>query len=189
MSEDIAAYGKDARKTVDIPAWESLPDIGLYMDQVITYLERILGQGEAATPSMVNNYVKAGILPRAEGKKYGPEHLAILIVAFALKRVLSMQDIRKVVEGGGGEGSVRSLYEEFRSIAGRSAREIEALACEQEALKERGSKASSLALRLAVEAGARSRLAQTILATGSSFGGEPLKKKKGAARRKAEPTA
>ena len=50
-----------------LPQWELLPDIGLYMDQVITLMDRTfspaLPKGEM-TKSMVNNYVKVGMIPR-----------------------------------------------------------------------------------------------------------------------------
>lgn len=47
-----------------------LPDIGLYMDQLISYMPRQLihyGEGEALTSAMVNNYIKDGALPRPTG--------------------------------------------------------------------------------------------------------------------------
>ena len=53
--------------------WDALPDIGLYMDQLISYMPRQLihyGEGEALTSAMVNNYIKDGALPRADGKRY-----------------------------------------------------------------------------------------------------------------------
>ena len=59
--------------------WRDLPDIGLYMDQVVSYMPRQLisyAGGDALTPAMVNNYIKDGLLPRADGKKYGRTHLA-----------------------------------------------------------------------------------------------------------------
>ena len=49
--------------------WEALPDLNLYMDQVIGYMPRQLiqyGEGERLTSAMVNNYIKDGLLPRAE---------------------------------------------------------------------------------------------------------------------------
>ena len=50
-----------------LPQWELLPDIGLYMDQVITLMDRTfspaLPKGEM-TKSMVNNYVKVGTFGR-----------------------------------------------------------------------------------------------------------------------------
>ena len=59
--------------------WEAFPDIGLYMDQLISYMPRQLihyGEGESLTSAMVNNYIKDGAMPRAEGKRYSRTHLA-----------------------------------------------------------------------------------------------------------------
>ena len=73
--------------------WEGFPDIGLYMDQLINYMPRQLihyGEGEALTSAMVNNYIKDGAMPRAEGKRYSRTHLAYLTALCALKQVLSV---------------------------------------------------------------------------------------------------
>ena len=48
--------------------WEDLPDIALYMDQLISYMPRQLIRfdgGPTLTPAMVNNYIKDGLVPRA----------------------------------------------------------------------------------------------------------------------------
>ena len=61
--------------------WGELPDIPLYMDQVVSYLSRQMisfEEGDSLTPAMINNYIKDGLLDRANGKKYGQEHLAYL---------------------------------------------------------------------------------------------------------------
>ena len=66
------------------PTWSALPDIGLYMDQVMTLMERLFGSAPGAggiTKSMVNNYVKAGLIRRPSGKKYDRDQLAQLIKA------------------------------------------------------------------------------------------------------------
>ena len=76
--------------------WEELPDIALYMDQLISYMPRQLirfDQSTPLTPAMVNNYIKDGLVPRAEGKRYGPEHLGYLTAVVALKQILSVRDI------------------------------------------------------------------------------------------------
>ncbi len=81
------------------PEWDALPDLGLYMDQVINYLERQIGllfppnREGAITSSMINNYVKANVIPRARSKKYGQEHIALLLAAFVLKKALTTQDM------------------------------------------------------------------------------------------------
>ncbi len=76
--------------------WGDLPDIALYMDQLISYMPRQLtgfDQGEKLTSAMVNNYIKAGLVPRAEGKRYHRGHLAQLTAVCALKQVLSLGEM------------------------------------------------------------------------------------------------
>ena len=83
-----------------LPQWELLPDIGLYMDQVITLMDRTfspaLPKGEM-TKSMVNNYVKVGMIPRPVGKKYDREHLAMLLMICVFKQALSMESISRLL--------------------------------------------------------------------------------------------
>ena len=76
--------------------WDQVPDFALYMDQVLSYRARQVirfGEDDGLTAAMVNNYTKSGLVPRAEGKKYGREHLAYLTAICVLKRVLSAKDI------------------------------------------------------------------------------------------------
>lgn len=81
-----------------LPRYSQLPDIGLYMDQVIALTERFLGpifNGETTilTASMVNNYVKQHLLPPPYKKRYNREHVARLIAICILKQVLSIPEI------------------------------------------------------------------------------------------------
>ena len=76
--------------------WDQLPDFALYMDQVLSYMDRQVirfGDDDALTAAMVNNYTKSGLVPRAEGKKYNREHLAYLTAICILKRVMSARDM------------------------------------------------------------------------------------------------
>jgi Domain of unknown function (DUF1836). len=76
MSEQLIDWGKEI-ETATLPRWKELPDIELYMDQVISlvgkYLTPILPKQEQAllTKSMVNNYVKLELIP-APVKKNTP---------------------------------------------------------------------------------------------------------------------
>lgn len=92
MPRDEQSFGN----ALKIPSWDALPDFGLYMDQVIVLMERalegVLPKGEL-TKSMVNNYVKVGLIPRPAGKKYEREHLAMLLMICILKQALSMEEI------------------------------------------------------------------------------------------------
>ena len=102
-------------------AWPFIPDLGLYMDQVVTYIERQLEPlyGEASknllTPSMINNYVKSGLLPRPLGKKYYREHLALLLMIITLKPVASMDDILRLITPHENQ-TVQQLYDEFYAV-------------------------------------------------------------------------
>lgn len=99
-------------------SWALIPDLGLYMDQVITYIERQLEPlyGEASksllTPSMINNYVKSGLIPRPQGKKYCREHLALLLMIVSLKPVASMDDILRLTAPQEDQ-TIEQLYNEF----------------------------------------------------------------------------
>jgi hypothetical protein len=76
-----------------------LPQIDLYMDQVITLLERNLKdfrrdqKDPLITGTMVNNYAKAKLLPAHNKKKYTGDHVLYLQVIYLLKQVLSTKDI------------------------------------------------------------------------------------------------
>ena len=105
-------------------AWEDLPDLALYMDQVISYMPRQLirfDEGEALTSAMVNNYIKDGLVPRAEGKRYGPVHLGYLTAVCALKNVLSVRDTGALIAAGEARGKTsQELYAYFCSALDRA---------------------------------------------------------------------
>ena len=51
--------------------WEQLPDFSLYMDQVLSYMDRqvIRFDGDdGLTAAMVNNYTKSGLAPGPRGR-------------------------------------------------------------------------------------------------------------------------
>ena len=99
--------------------WEQLPDLALYMDQLISYMPRQLIRFEgsdALTSAMVNNYIKDSLLPRAEGKRYGREHLAWLTAICALKSVISMREMSTLFAGvGEDQRPMEERYAHFRS--------------------------------------------------------------------------
>ena len=83
--------------------WEQLPQIALYMDQVLLVLNQALAplsvsDGPAVTSTMINNYVKMKLAAPAEKKKYDREHMARFVMICLLKKVLSMTEIAAVLE-------------------------------------------------------------------------------------------
>lgn len=163
--------------------WERLPDIGLYMDQVQTYIDRQLGlyrlneEDKLLTPAMINNYIKDGLIPRAEAKKYGPVHLALLIMIATLKQVLSIQDLNQLLSDYREPEPVASLYRQFLhdqrcSLQDTEARVIEELDRLTEKLNQKESEAldsdvmqalRELSLALCIEARTKILVAQKIM--------------------------
>ena len=95
--------------------WETLPDIELYLDQVVSYLPRqsVGGKVPSMTSAMINNYVKDGLLPRACGKRYHKEHLIYLTAIGLLKNVLTVKDMKLLLDSEIQEGQEEEFYEKF----------------------------------------------------------------------------
>ena len=109
-------------KDYQTPGWDALPDLDLYMDQVITYLERqmrVFAQDEEdrlITSSMINNYVKHGLIPRPVKKKFTREHLFYLLVISMLKQVLPITDISNIIRHQADLMEMEELYNSFSAI-------------------------------------------------------------------------
>lgn len=85
-----------------LPRFEELPDLPLYREQVIAYIERALAplgavnEGPWLTPSMINNYVKLGLVPAPVKKLYRREQIARLMVICIFKQFLPISAIRRL---------------------------------------------------------------------------------------------
>ncbi len=93
----------DQLKDHMLPRWEEIPDLDLYMDQVLNLVRRHLGsypgfEETGLTSSMVNNYVKAGLLPPPVRKRYATEHVARLFMICILKNSLPIAMIKKIFD-------------------------------------------------------------------------------------------
>ena len=163
--------------------WERLPEIYLYMDQVLTYMDKQLHLFERdektslLTSSMVNNYVKDGVLPRPEQKKYSRDHLAMLTVICMLKQVLSIPDISFMMKSLLENSAKSEMYERFRSAQASALKDV----CERVEASATSGEGSlqRLAIELAIEASARRAAAERILSELAKPGEEdPPKKEK-----------
>ncbi len=94
-----------------LPAWNEIPDVGLYLDQVTKYINSFLdAYGMGVTPSMISNYVKLRIISR-EGKKiYSRERIASLFFVAITKTVLSMDQIRDIISNLGAKETPEEQY-------------------------------------------------------------------------------
>jgi len=165
----------------ELVEWNRLPDIGLYMDQVLTLMDRQLAfyrrgdDDRLLTQPMINNYTKDGLLPRASDKKYTQGHLALLSVLCSLKPVLSISDLSVLLKNTQLDADERKIYEFFLKAQSDSidsvrkdlTPEIDGLL---NAAADDGLTADSykhemalMALRMAVEARVRIMMTQKIL--------------------------
>lgn len=106
--------------------WEELPDIALYMDQVISYMPRQkirFDESEQITSAMVNNYIKDGVVPRADGKRYGREHLGFLTAVCTMKKVLSVSQIKTLFDAIPEGSEPQVLYGYFTQALDRALKE------------------------------------------------------------------
>lgn len=100
------------------PRWGELPNLSLYMDQVLLVLEQNLGifaddKERVVTSTMINNYVKHKLVQPPEKKKYGRQQVAELIVVSILKKVLSMNEIRSLLQALADEFGFEKGYNLF----------------------------------------------------------------------------
>ena len=100
------------------PKWEEIPNINLYLDQVLLYVNQICppvspDKEKGLTASMVNNYVKHGYLPKPDKKKYQRKQIARLIAITTLKSVFSIQEIAQTLNTLQTQASSDQLYDAF----------------------------------------------------------------------------
>ena len=174
--QDALLKWADELNQYKTPGWDSYPDIDLYMDQVITWLERqmtIFSQQDKEkliTPAMINNYVKNQVIPRPVEKKYTRVHLAHLISVLNLKQVLSLSDITKLISQVTSNEQIKTLFDQFAAIQDEafqhtsvrvreSLEKLDGDLNEEEAEK----RLSILALKLSLEANSYSIAAKTII--------------------------
>jgi len=103
MPQDALSQWADSISRWHLPRWSELPQIELYVDQVVAFLETQLGglllvEEKFITAAMINNYVKQGLLPKPVKKKYGRPHIARLIIITLSKQTVSLADIQAAVD-------------------------------------------------------------------------------------------
>lgn len=103
-----------------LPAWEEIPDLGLYMEQVLallkTYLDYLppeLKDEQFITAATINNYVRNKYMPEPQKKKYYRVHIAYLIMICTLKQSLSIATLQRMIPTGISEQQVRDIYSAY----------------------------------------------------------------------------
>ncbi len=86
-----------------LPRWHELPELDLYMDQIISIIDKYLSifrpedpEDKLMTPAMINNYVKQRLVSPPAGKKYDRPKVAFFLVTALLKRVMSFSELAEL---------------------------------------------------------------------------------------------
>ena len=130
--QDINEYIKKVEAHT-LPRWDQLPDFELYMDQVISlmqkYLEPYILKDDTLTPSMINNYVKMEALPAPIKKRYSKEHISRLIIICLMKRQFALPTISSIINTESVNNDIVAFYnyvvEQYEIASKNALKELE----------------------------------------------------------------
>ena len=106
--------------TFHYPRYDQLPQELLFMDGVVDFVNRVHADlsarsrhGRVITRSIVGNWVKRGLTPPAIGKRYGRDHLALILFAVTAKLLASAEDVMDLAAALFPEGQVAVGHDRF----------------------------------------------------------------------------
>jgi hypothetical protein len=122
MNKVIKKLGLEASLTL-----EEIPQIDLYMDQIIQLFENKFNEtkrnedDKVLTKTMINNYAKGKLIFPIQNKKYSKEHIILMSLIYQLKGALSINDIRVTLAGINqkiikGEMGLDSFYTSYLNL-------------------------------------------------------------------------
>ncbi|SFA89997.1 protein of unknown function [Lentibacillus halodurans] len=114
---------------------EEIPDLNLYMDQVIQLFERKFADtkrnedDKVLTKTMINNYAKGKLFFPVENKKYTREHLILISMIYQMKGALSINDVKTTLdrlnEKVTNDGlELKALYQRYLQLIGNNAEKL-----------------------------------------------------------------
>ena len=117
MTQETKDKMAEAVRDFRLPRYEEIPNVGLYLEQVVKYIGDYLAPLEDVliTGSMVSNYVKRGLVSNPVKKQYFRDQIAGLIYIAVAKNVLSLDDIRTLLEMQRNTYEVKKAYDYFCS--------------------------------------------------------------------------
>ncbi len=90
----------DQFREYQLPRYKEIPNVGLYLDQVVKYLNEYLQlyPDMEITGSMVSNYVKKHLITNPVKKLYYRDQIAYLLFIAIAKTVISLEHVRIMLE-------------------------------------------------------------------------------------------
>lgn len=137
---------------------QEIPKISLYMDQVTGFLDEVFydlkrnDEEKILTKTMINNYVKAGLLKSPDKKKYSKTQIKALMMIYMLKNTIQIQEIDELLKH---ETNISSLYEEFKIMDDQVRQDIKNKASEENKINE--------IIKLLLSANAQKKYAEMLL--------------------------
>lgn len=153
-------------KDFNMPRWDDLPEIDLYMDQVISVTDKLLSSLSVEdtpilTPSMINNYVKNKIIPPPVKKKYSRDHLAKLIIICIMKPIMEISAIADIMTRNQALYGTAQMLDKFSSMFEKNiASRARSSELAMESTKKTEEMLCAIAIENAVKAGAEKVIAE-----------------------------
>ncbi len=106
----------EAIKNYKLPSFNEIPDVGLYLNQSATYINKALSPlfDQAITESMISNYVKKKLIDNPIKKQYSREMIAYLMFIAISKNVASLDDLQFLIRKQRDKYSSQESYEYFK---------------------------------------------------------------------------
>ena len=152
---------------------QDIPNIDLYMDQVVTFLEKQLAIFQTSsldkqiTSSMINNYVKGEVVSSPIAKKYNREHLALIEEVCTLKQVLTIAEVKQILDERYRKDTIakEEIFNTFKELVNHKNKEaIEATRSRLDTIEMNDLKGlTDLAMDLALTASAYISISKRIL--------------------------
>ena len=116
----------EVNEKFNLPPYQELPDMGLYLNQVVTYLQKCVAPFPSVkvTSSMVSNYVKHQLVTRPQKKLYRREQIAQLLFIVVAKNVLEQSNLYKAIQIQRESYQTRVAYNYFAEELGNVSRYV-----------------------------------------------------------------
>ncbi len=112
--------GNDITETLKrftLPEYREIPDVGLYLDQVVKYINSFLQDFPQmqVTGSMLSNYVKMKLIPKAVRKTYSRDQICMMFFVVLAKRSLSIEQAGRALSLLNEQTEPEIYYRRFRT--------------------------------------------------------------------------
>ena len=91
-------------KAYDTIRLDEIPEYRLFISQIEEFFDKKLGRNadddeerKTISKTMIQNYIKDGLIMPPEGKSYNRSHIILLAIIYNLKSILTIKDIKKLL--------------------------------------------------------------------------------------------